>query len=94
MSPEARENQVINSAMNLAEEQILNGTASSQIITYFLKQGAQRDKDKLEKEKLQNEISLLKAKVEALRSSAHVDELYNNAIEAMKQYSGAGDSND
>ena len=37
MSPEARENQVIAAAMNLAEEQILNGTASSQVITHFLK---------------------------------------------------------
>lgn len=80
--------------MNLAEQQILEGTASSQVITHFLKRGMERDKEKLERDKLQNEIALLQAKVEALHASSHVDQLYAEAIEAMKSYTGGGESND
>lgn len=94
MSPEARENQVINAAMNLAEQQILDGTASSAVITHFLKLGSQREKERLEKEKLENENILLKAKAEALKTASHMDELYTEAIAAMKRYSGRGDSNE
>ena len=39
LSPEARENQLIDLAVNLAEQQLLDGTASSQVITHFLKLG-------------------------------------------------------
>ena len=59
MSPEARENQLISEAVDLAEEQIINGTASSQVITHFLKLGSM--KERLEREKLQNENELLNA---------------------------------
>jgi hypothetical protein len=90
MSPEARENQVINAAMNLAEQQILEGTASSQVITYFLKLGS--SKERLEKEKLQEENKLLRAKTEALASAARVEELYTNALNAMRSYSGNTDN--
>lgn len=91
MSPEARENQVINAAMNLAEQQILEGTASSQVITYFLKLGSQREREKLEKEKLEAENTLLKAKTDALQSQSKMEELYNDAIKAFSQYHGDDD---
>lgn len=92
MTPESRENQIISAAMNLAEEQILNGTASSQVITHFLKLGSTTAR--LEKEKLEGENELLKAKVKALESQAHSEELYKNAIKAFQRYSGNGGEDD
>lgn len=91
MSPESRENEAINSAMTLAERQILEGTASSQIITYFLKRGAEREREKLENEKLRNENKLLLAKVEALQTASISDEKYDKVIATFKGYSGERD---
>lgn len=84
----------MSAAMNLAEEQILNGTASSQVITHFLKLGS--TPAKLEKEKLEGELELLRAKVKQLESQAHSEELYANAIKAFQRYSGnaGGDEDD
>lgn len=92
LTPEARENQLISDAMDLAEQQIRNGTASSQIITHFLKLATTRME--LEKEKLRNENELLRAKTEAIQSAQHTEELYKNAIKAMQRYSGQGASED
>lgn len=87
LTPEARENQLISLAINLAEEQLLNGTASSQVITHYLKLGTTQAK--LETEKLRNENELLRAKTEALATQKQTEELYRNAILAMKSYSGS-----
>ena len=76
---EGRENQLIAEAVDLAEQQIRSGKASSQVITHFLKLGTTREK--LEQERLANENSLLKAKVEALASSVRVEELYSGQDE-------------
>ena len=89
MTPEARENQMIAYAVNLAEQQLLDGTASSQVITHYLKLGTQ--KERLEREKLEQENKLLKAKTENLESQKVVEELYKNAIKAMRMYSGNGE---
>ena len=86
MSPEAREDQLISEAVDLAEEQIINGTASSQVITHFLKLGSM--KERLEREKLQNENELLKAKVKNLESAERSEEMYRKVINAMREYSG------
>lgn len=85
-TPEARENQLIALAIDEAEKQIRNGTASSQILTHYLKLGTTREQ--LEKEKLRRENELLKARVEALASAARVEELYAEAIRAMAAYAG------
>ena len=87
-TPEARENQLISLAVDLAERQLMEGTASSQVITHYLKLGS--TKERLEKEKLMEENKLLKAKTEALQSAKRVEELYANALAAMKSYSGSG----
>ena len=92
MSPEARENQLISEAVDLAEEQIINGTASSQVITHFLKLGSM--KERLEREKLQNENELLKAKVKNLESAERSEEMYRKVINAMREYSGNDIDND
>lgn len=86
MTPESRENQMVSLAINLAEEQLRNGTASSQVITHYLKLGTIQAK--LEREKLERENELLRAKTEALASQKQTEELYRNAILAMKSYSG------
>lgn len=89
LTPEARENQMISLAIDLAEEQLRDGTASSQVITHFLKLGT--TKAELEKEKLAQENKLLQAKTENLQSMARMEELYAEAIKAMQNYSGNGD---
>lgn len=89
-NPEAREQQLISAAIDLAEQQILDGTASSQVITHFLKLGTMRHKEEMEKLRLENELT--RAKTESLKRSEHIEELYSEALEAMKRYGGLGDS--
>jgi hypothetical protein len=91
-TPEARENQLVALAVDLAEKQILEGTASSQVISHFLKLGSTREL--LEKERLRQENELLKAKTEAIKSQKKTEELYKNALDAMRSYSGHGGSDD
>lgn len=88
LTPEARENQLIALAVDLVEQRLLDGTASSQETTHFLKLGSM--KNRLEMEKLQEENRLLKARTEALQSAKRVEELYSEAIKAMRRYSGQG----
>lgn len=85
-TPEGRENQMVSLAIDLAERQLAEGTASSQVITHYLKLATSRET--LEKEKLSRENELLKAKVENIHSSANVEALYKDALNAMKSYSG------
>lgn len=85
-TPEARENQLIALAVELAERQLREGTASSQVITHYLKLGS--TKERLEKEKLAEENKLLKAKTENLKSQQKTEELYAKALMAMQDYSG------
>ena len=73
-SPEARENQLINMAVDLAEQQLRDGTASSQVITHFLKLGTM--KEQLEREKLMKENELLRARTESLTAAKNQEELY------------------
>lgn len=89
MSVEARENQLISLAVDLAEKQLLEGTASSQIITHYLELAS--SKEKLRIEKLENENKLLKAKAEALESSKELKKVYEEAIAAIRSYSGGSD---
>lgn len=88
-TPEARENQLIGRAVDLAEQQLIDGTASSQVITHFLKLGS--TKEKLERELLEEQRKLLVAKTEALESAKRIEELYTNALSAMREYSGKAD---
>lgn len=86
LTPEARENQLISLAIDLAEQQLRNGTASSQVITHYLKLGS--SKEKLEKEILQEQKKLVVAKTSAIESQERIDELYAGAIAAMRSYNG------
>ena len=86
-TPEARENQMISLAIELAEKQLMEGTASSQVITHFLKLGS--TKEKIEKEILEKQKDLITAKTEALQSHKKIEELYGDALNAMRRYSGS-----
>lgn len=85
-TPEARENQLIALAVDLAEKQLLEGTASSQVITHYLKLGS--TKERIEREILEKQKELIQAKTENLQSAKKIEELYTNALNAMKNYSG------
>lgn len=91
-TPEARENQMIALAVDLAEKQLLDGTASSQVITHYLKLGTM--KEKIEREILEKQKELIEAKTQNLQSAQRVEELYINALNAMKKYGGHGDEED
>lgn len=86
LDPETREKQMIAAAVDLVEKQLEEGTASSAVIVHYLKLGASTAK--LEKEKLERENELLRAKVEALEASKRSEESYQKAIQAMGLYSG------
>ena len=86
LTPEARENQLIDLAVNLIEKRLLEGTASSQEVTTILKLGTTRAR--LENERLAKEVELVQAKTEAYKSGVRMDELYEKAMAAFKRYSG------
>ena len=87
LMPEARENQLIALAMNAAEQQIRDGTASPQLIAHFLKAGS--SKGRYEVEKLRRETELLEAKTESIKAMKRTDELYADALAAMRSYGGS-----
>ena len=90
LTPEARENQMISLAVDLAEQQLRDGTASSQVITHFLKLATK--KEQIEREILEKRKDLIIAKTESLQSAKKIEELYENAIAAMRSYGGHGDT--
>lgn len=85
-TPEGRENEMVSAAIDLAEQQIRRGTASSQVLTHFLKLGSTRER--LEQERLGHENELTRVKIEALESQKRVEELYMEALSAMRAYAG------
>lgn len=89
LTPESRENQMISLAVDLAEQQLRDGTASSQVITHYLKLASSEQKHKIEK--LQRENELLRAKTESLQSQQRTEEMIAEAMKAFRNYSGQGD---
>jgi len=87
-TPEAREDELASAAYDLAEEQIRSGTASSQVITHFLKAGSRRER--MDLERMHHEVELMQVKKEQLEGQKRVEELYVSALEAMRSYSGLG----
>lgn len=87
LSPESKNNELIALATALAERQIREGTASSQVICHYLKMGT--EKERLERVKLEEENKLLRAKTASIESSQRTEELFREAIEAMSRYKGS-----
>lgn len=86
---EGREQQLTNLAMNLAEKKLRDGTASSQIICHFLDLAT--EKARLEREKIQADVTLREAQVASLESQKTSEELYAKVITALKRYKGLSD---
>ena len=86
LSPEAREQQMISLAIDLAEQQLMDGTASAQVITHYLKLGSSKEKKDLEKATA--EIDLMKARIKSLEREERVEELFKSALDSFKVYSG------
>lgn len=86
LSPEARENQLISLAHDVAEQQMRDGTASSQVITHFLRLGT--EKERLERERLEEENKLLRAKTKELEDRKEMKQIYVEALQAMRRYGG------
>ncbi len=91
-TPEEREEELINLAIDLAEKQLLEGTASTQVIVHYLKLGSTRGMT--EQKMLEKKTELLTAQTESLNSSRRVEELYANAMKAMQRYSGMSDKDE
>lgn len=89
LTPEAEENQMISLAVGLAKQQLMDGTASSQVITHYLKLGS--TKERIEKEILERQKDLIEAKTKAYQASDEIKELYAEALKAMRTYSGQGE---
>lgn len=85
-TPEERESQLVNLSMDLAERQLREGTASSQTINHFLKLATVREQ--LENEKLRSDLEVARAKIKQIESQEDIKELYENAMNALKEYSG------
>lgn len=92
LTPEARENQLISLAVDLAEKQLREGTASSQVITHYLKLGS--TKERIEKEILEKQKDLIDAKTQNLKSMERQEQMYAEALKAFRGYSGHGDEED
>ena len=92
LNPESRENQLVSLAVDLAEKQLQEGTASSQVISHYLKIGS--SKERIEKEILEKQKELIVAKTENLQSAKRIEELYENALNAMRNYSSQGGDSD
>lgn len=89
LSLEARENQIIAAAYDLAEKQIMEGTASSQVITHFLKMGS--TKERVEKEILEKQAKMMDAKTKSIESESRNAEFYDKVLSAIRNYQGQGD---
>lgn len=92
ITPEGRENQMIALAVDCAEKQMREGTASSQIIVHYLKLAT--EEARLKNKNLEIESQLAQAKIEALKAEKSREEMFKAAIDAMRSYRGQGDSED
>ena len=92
LSPESKEGQMISLAMDLVEQRLRDGTATSQETTHFLKLAT--EKERTEREIAKKQLELMEAKRQQIASQARIEELYENAMKAFQRYSGHGDEED
>ena len=91
-TPEGHENHLISLAVTLAEKQLRDGSASSQVMIHYLKLGTSRERR--EQRKLELEIELLRVKTEDIAASARIEEMYGKALSAMSEYAGNVEAED
>lgn len=92
LTPEAKEQQMIALAYDLVEQRLRDGTASSQETTHFLKMGTERAR--LEQKRLEAETEMIIAKKESLQSQQRSEEMFQQAIDAFRRYSGQSRQDD
>ena len=90
LSPENKEQQMISLAYDLVEQRLLDGTASSQETTHFLKLGTRKYQEEIDLLRAQKE----KAEAQVMKSAKRVEELYEDAIKAFRNYNGQDDDED
>lgn len=88
-SPEAREKQLTRLAVDLAEKQLRDGTASPSIINHYLKIASSRES--LERDILEKQAKMIEAKAQNITRDREVEELTKSAIEAMRSYTSSSD---
>ena len=91
-SSEEQENRMISLAMALAEKKMIDGTASNQMICYYLRLGS--SEERLKRQMMEKQKELIDAKTETLKSAQRTEELYANALKAMRRYGGRGEEDD
>lgn len=91
-TPEGAENHMISLAIQLAERQLIEGTASSQVVTHYLKLGSSREMK--EQRRIELEIEHLRVKNESVASAGRIEEMYSKALSAMREYQGQDVSHD
>lgn len=84
LDPESRENQMVGLAVDLAEKQLIDGTASAAVITHYLRLGT--EKAKLDRLKLEKEVALISAKAASIEASHDNESLAKQVMESMKSY--------
>ena len=92
LTPEAREQQLVSLAVDLVEQRLIDGTASSQETTHFLKLATQKYREELALVKAQKEKA--EAQIEAMKSAKRVESLYEDAIKAFRNYNGQGEEDE
>jgi len=85
-TPQGRESQLVSMALDLVEERLRKGTASAQEVTHLLKLGSSREQ--LEQQRIAHENELMRVKIKEVEQAKEIEELYRNAISAMRSYSG------
>lgn len=91
-TPKQRENQIINLVMDVVEQKIIDGTASSQILCHFLKLAT--EKERLENDKLRGELELAKARVRQIDMQEDLKSLYEGAVSAMRGYRSTNENDE
>lgn len=89
VSPKDREEELVSLAYDVAEEQMRNGTATSQVITHFLKLGSLREQKELETMDMKNEF--VAQKIELMKSQERNKEIAEEAMRAFRSYQPGGD---
>lgn len=83
---------MVNLAYSAVQKRIEDGTASAMELVHFLKIGT--TEHELQMRLLEAENELRAAKKAELESRQNVEELYKNALAAMRSYRGAPEDDD
>lgn len=84
LSDKDHEAKLISLTLQMAEQQLIDGTASSQVMTHFLRLGSIRSKVELEKLRLEN--NLLTEKIQSEKMGQQLKEMFQDVMESLRDY--------